>query len=69
MANAPLRDGPAISLCQCLGASRIRTQGSVFKCARRDFWDSGNPDDGARYEATRQEVWKQLNTLLGLDKK
>src|SRR5262245_19394590 len=33
------------------------------------FWDSGNAADGTRYEATRQEVWKQLNALLGLDKK
>ena len=33
------------------------------------FWDSGKSADGARYEATRQEVWKQLNALLGLDRK
>jgi hypothetical protein len=33
------------------------------------FWDSGKSADGARYEATRQAVWKQLNALLGLDKK
>lgn len=33
------------------------------------FWDSGKAADGAKYEATRQEVWKQINALLGLDKK
>jgi hypothetical protein len=33
------------------------------------FWDSGRPEDGARYEATRQEAWKQIVALLGLDKK
>jgi hypothetical protein len=33
------------------------------------FWDSGRPQDGARYEATRQEAWKQIVALLGLDKK
>src|SRR5262249_48080768 len=30
------------------------------------FWDSGRPEDGARYEATRQEAWKQISTLLSL---
>ena len=33
------------------------------------FWDSGDLAAGARYEATRQEAWKQLTALLGLDKK
>src|SRR5262249_34940975 len=33
------------------------------------FWDSGRPEDGARYEATRQEGWKQISTLLSLGKK
>ena|SRR5438128_8836190 len=33
------------------------------------FWDSGRPNDGARYEATRQEVWQHLYNLLRLDKK
>src|SRR5262245_14570026 len=33
------------------------------------FWDSGHPAWGARYEATRLEAWKQINALLGLDKK
>jgi hypothetical protein len=33
------------------------------------FWDTGNPAAGARYEATRQEAWKQITALLGLNKK
>src|SRR5262245_11195541 len=33
------------------------------------FWDTRNPADGARYEATRQEVWNHLYTLLKLDRK
>jgi hypothetical protein len=33
------------------------------------FWDSASPDDGAKYEATRRDAWKQINALLGLDKK
>src|SRR5262245_54690202 len=33
------------------------------------FWDSGRPEDGARYEAARQEAWKQITALLALDKK
>jgi len=33
------------------------------------FWDTAQPSDGARYEATRQEAWKQINALLALDKK
>jgi hypothetical protein len=33
------------------------------------FWDSGHPADGARYEATRQESWRQISALLGLDQK
>jgi hypothetical protein len=33
------------------------------------FWDSSRPEDGARYETTRQEAWKQIVALLRLDKK
>jgi hypothetical protein len=33
------------------------------------YWDSGNPTDGARYEATRQEAWQHLNAVLGMEKK
>ena len=33
------------------------------------FWDTGDPAAGARYEATRQEAWKQISGLLGLNKK
>lgn len=33
------------------------------------FWDSGQPEDGAKYEATRREAWKQINAVMGLDKK
>ena len=33
------------------------------------FWDNRTAADGARYEATRQEVWNQLYTLLKLDRK
>jgi hypothetical protein len=32
------------------------------------FWDSGQPAAGARYEATRQEAWRQISALLSLDK-
>ena len=31
--------------------------------------DTGHPADGARYEATRQESWRQISALLGLDQK
>lgn len=43
----------------------LRRQGSDLKA----FWDSGRPEDGAKYEASRQESWKQIGALLGLDKK
>jgi hypothetical protein len=33
------------------------------------FWNSNQPTDGARYEATRQEAWRQITALLALDKK
>jgi len=33
------------------------------------FWDTGRAADGARYEATRQEAWRQLSVLLKLDKR
>jgi len=32
------------------------------------FWDSGRPEDGAKYETTRKEAWKQLSLLLKLEK-
>ena len=53
----------AARLRQLVGA--LRQQGQQLLT----FWDSGNPADGARYEATRQGVWKQLNALLGLAKR
>jgi hypothetical protein len=33
------------------------------------FWNTGRPEDGARYEATRQEAWKWVVAVVGLDKK
>jgi hypothetical protein len=33
------------------------------------FWDSGKSEDGAKYEASRQEAWKQISTMLSLGKK
>ena len=33
------------------------------------FWDNGQPAAGGRYEATRQEAWKQIDALLSLDRK
>src|SRR5262245_33325331 len=46
-------------------AGLLRRQGQELIA----FWDSGRPAAGARYEATRQEAWRQLNALLGLDRK
>ena len=43
----------------------LRRQGKDLKA----FWDSNRPEDGAKYDATRQEAWKQISALLGLDKK
>jgi hypothetical protein len=43
----------------------LRRQGKELKL----FWDSGRPEDGTRYEATRQEAWKQISSTLGFDKK
>jgi hypothetical protein len=31
------------------------------------FWNTGRPEDGARYEATRQEAWKWVVAVVGLD--
>src|SRR5260221_10881656 len=28
------------------------------------FWDSGRPEDGAKYETTRREAWKQINAVM-----
>jgi hypothetical protein len=53
-------------------ADRVRTIAGLLRREGRElvaFWDSGRPADAARYEATRQEVWVQLNALLGLDRK
>jgi hypothetical protein len=33
------------------------------------FWNTGRPEDGARYEATRQEAWKWVVAVVGLDKR
>jgi hypothetical protein len=33
------------------------------------FWDTGRPADGARYEAARQESWRQISAVLGMDRK
>lgn len=43
----------------------LRRQGADLKA----FWNSGQPEDGAKYEASRQEAWKQISALLGLNKK
>src|SRR5262245_38467019 len=43
----------------------LRRQGKELKV----YWDSGKPEDGTRYEATRQEAWKQISSTLGFDKK
>jgi hypothetical protein len=53
-------------------ADRVRAIAGLLRREGREliaFWDSGRPADAARYEATRQEVWGQLNALLGLDRK
>ncbi|MFL5340555.1 MAG: hypothetical protein ACJ8F7_10435 [Gemmataceae bacterium] len=43
----------------------LRQQGKELTA----FWDSARPEDGAKYEATRKEAWKQISAMLGLDKK
>jgi hypothetical protein len=43
----------------------LRRQGADLKA----FWNSGQPEDGAKYEASRQEAWKQISALLGFNKK
>ena len=45
--------------------SLLRQQGKDLTA----FWDSGQPEEGAKYEATRKEAWKQISVMLGLDKK
>jgi hypothetical protein len=42
----------------------LRTQGQQLRL----FWDTGQRAHSERYESTRQEAWRQLNALLGLDK-
>jgi hypothetical protein len=43
----------------------LRRQGAELTT----FWATGRPEDGARYEATRQEAWKWVTALVGLEKK
>lgn len=53
-------------------AGRVRAAVALLKRLGAEltaFWDSQRPEDGARYEATRQEAWKQISALLGLAKK
>ncbi len=33
------------------------------------FWDTGRPADGGRYEAARQESWRQISAVLGTNRK
>jgi hypothetical protein len=53
----------AARLLQVVGL--LRRQGQELVA----FWDTGRAADGARYEATRQEVWRQLSALLKLDQR
>jgi len=51
---------------------RLRTTVALLRRQSQEltaFWDSGDPAAGARYEATRQEAWKHITSLLGLNKK
>ncbi|MBI5722392.1 MAG: hypothetical protein HZA50_00380 [Planctomycetes bacterium] len=32
------------------------------------YWKSGKQEDSSKYDATRQEAWKAISELLGLDK-
>jgi hypothetical protein len=53
-------------------AERLRAVVGLLKRQGQELtavWDSGHPAAGARYEATRQETWRQINALLGLDRK
>jgi hypothetical protein len=54
-------------------AERLRVVIGLLRQQGRDLvavWDGGgHPALGAKYEATRQEAWKQINALLGLDRR
>ena len=53
-------------------AERVRAVAGLLRRQGQEliaFWDSGHPAAGARYEATRQEAWRQVTALLGLDRK
>ena len=53
-------------------AERVRAVAGLLRRQGQEliaFWDSGHPAAGARYEATRQEAWRQVTALLGLDKR
>ena len=54
------------------GVERLRTTVALLRRQSQEltaFWDTGDATAGARYEATRQEAWRQLTNLLGLNKK
>jgi hypothetical protein len=46
-------------------AGLLRRQGQELS----RFWDTGRPADAARYEATRQEAWRELGAVLGSNRK
>jgi hypothetical protein len=54
-------------------AERLRAVIGLLRQQGRDLvavWDGwGHPALAAKYEATRQEEWKQINALLGLDRR
>jgi hypothetical protein len=67
--------GRVVELTQTPGdrqaAERLRVTVGLLRRQGQEliaFWDSGQPAAGARYEATRQEAWRQLTALLALDK-
>jgi hypothetical protein len=45
-------------------AALLRQQGKDLE----KFWASNKEADGARYEATRKQAWKEISSLLGLEK-
>jgi hypothetical protein len=52
-------------------AERLRGVVGLLKLQGKEliaFWDSRQPAAGARYEAARQEAWRQISALLALDK-
>lgn len=42
----------------------LRRQGKQLQA----FWETGKSADGQRYETTRKETWKEISTLLKLEK-